>query len=124
MLGRMMMNRSQGNRGNHRAPWRVVMTLTMSLLCALLNNAQARHVHDGSAEARRTAQDRPAMFLVQGGDIGPNAAADAARRATGGRILRVQRQGRGDGVVYRVKVLLPGGKVRTVRVDGASGAVY
>ncbi len=63
------------------------------------------------------------MTRVQGGDIGANAAAAAARSATGGTVLRVRRSAQGANVVYLVKVLLPGGTVRTVRVDGASGAV-
>ena len=47
--------------------------------------------------------------LAQSGDIGPAGAAAAARA---------------DGrTVYRVKLLLPGGRVRTVTVDGASGQV-
>jgi uncharacterized membrane protein YkoI len=64
----------------------------------------------------------PAM-LAQAGDIGPAAAAAAARRATGGTVLGVQGGQSGGRVIYRVKVLLPGGRVRTLSVDGASGQV-
>ena len=61
--------------------------------------------------------------LAQSADIGPAGAAAAARAATGGKVLGV-RAARADGrTVYRVKLLLPGGRVRTVTVDGASGQV-
>jgi uncharacterized membrane protein YkoI len=63
------------------------------------------------------------MVLAQAGDIGPAAAAAAARRATGGTVLGVQGGQSGGRVIYRVKVLLPGGRVRTLSVDGASGQV-
>ena len=54
-------------------------------------------------------------------DIGADAAAASASRATGGRVLSVRKGKRGT---YRVKVLLPGGRVRNVTVDGDSGQVH
>jgi len=65
----------------------------------------------------------PALIRVQGGDIGASAAAAAARRATGGRVLGVSPRRAGGRVIYRVKVLLPDGRVRSVTVDGSSGEV-
>ncbi len=53
----------------------------------------------------------------RGGDIGQDVAAANVRRATGGRVLSVRK---GNGT-YRVKVLLPGGRVRTVPVDSRTG---
>ncbi len=50
-----------------------------------------------------------------------NAAAAAARRATGGRVLGVERR-RDNGEEYRVRVLTPDGTVRTLEIDGRSGA--
>lgn len=64
-----------------------------------------------------------ALMLAQAGDVGAGAAAAAAQRATGGTVLGVQASRSGGRVIYRVKVLLPGGRVRTVTVDGASGQV-
>ncbi len=49
-----------------------------------------------------------------------DAAAAAARRATGGRVLGVERR-RGNGDEYRVRVLTPDGTVRTLEIDGRSG---
>lgn len=63
-----------------------------------------------------------AVLLAQrGADIGPDAAAGRAAGATGGRVLRVRRREGLGGPVYDVKVLLPGGRVRMVRVDASSG---
>ena len=63
----------------------------------------------------------PALRLA--GDIGPAQAAAAARAATGGKVLAVH-AARIDGrAVYRVKLLLPGGRVRTITVDAESGQI-
>jgi hypothetical protein len=63
----------------------------------------------------------PALQLA--GDIGPAQAAAAARAASGGKVLAVT-AARVDGrAVYRVKLLLPGGRVRTVTVDAESGQI-
>ncbi len=60
---------------------------------------------------------------VQNSDIGANGAAQAVRRATGGRVLAVTRVNSDSGAAYRVKVLLKGGRVRVLLVDAASGAI-
>lgn len=54
--------------------------------------------------------------------IGPGAAAAIAREQVGGRVLRV-RPRRPGADRYHVKILLPGGRVRTVVVDGRTGEV-
>lgn len=56
------------------------------------------------------------------GLISPDRAAAAARQATGGRVLRVDLHG-GGRPWYRVKVLVDGERVRSVRVDARSGRV-
>jgi uncharacterized membrane protein YkoI len=77
-----------------------------------------------AAAARGSAPHSGAgTLLAQSGDIGPAAAAAAAQRATGGTVLGVQGGSSGGRVIYRVRVLLPGGRVRTLSVDGASGQV-
>jgi hypothetical protein len=66
----------------------------------------------------------PLPFVDAGPGISENAAAAAAARATGGRVLSVRRDSGNAGQPgYTVKVLMPDGRVRNVRVDGASGAV-
>jgi hypothetical protein len=65
----------------------------------------------------------PLPFVEQGPGIGESGAAHIAARSTGGRVLSVRSQGKSGRVVYRVKLLMPDGRVRSVRVDGATGAV-
>jgi uncharacterized membrane protein YkoI len=80
----------------------------------------------GGAEAftnRPGAPQRPHQLLQVQRDVGPAGAAAAARTATGGRVLGVTAGRKGGRTVYRVKVLLPGGRMRTVTVDGRSGRV-
>lgn len=50
-------------------------------------------------------------------------AARAVERATGGRVLSVDQIERSGRVQYRVKVLLQEGRVKTMTVDGQTGAV-
>lgn len=52
-------------------------------------------------------------------EISPDRAASIARSATGGRVLKVERQGN----VYRVRVLLDGERVRNVTVDAVTGKI-
>ena len=54
----------------------------------------------------------------------PDRAANAARNATGGRVLGVQQGGNPDNQNgYRVRILQPDGRVRSLHVDPNSGAV-
>ena len=52
-------------------------------------------------------------------DITRDQAAQAAQKATAGRVLAVDRQGG----VFRVKVLTPAGEVKIVEIDVQTGAV-
>jgi hypothetical protein len=47
----------------------------------------------------------------------------AVQGATGGKVLGVQTRGKKNNPSYAVKVLLPDGRVRRVRVDACSGRV-
>ena len=51
----------------------------------------------------------------------PDRAANAAREATGGRVLGVQGADRDGQPGYRVRILEPGGRVRSLHFDPASG---
>jgi uncharacterized membrane protein YkoI len=48
-------------------------------------------------------------------------AAAVAQRQTGGRVLAVERSDAGGRPVWRVKVVTPGGEVRVILVDVATG---
>ena len=53
--------------------------------------------------------------------ISRDQAAETARSATGGRVLSVEAEQRRGRLIYRVKLLLKGGRVRVVNVDGQTG---
>ncbi len=50
-------------------------------------------------------------------------AADIARAAHGGKVLKVDEVNSNGQVVFRVKLLLDGGRIKIVTVDGNSGRV-
>lgn len=100
--------------------WRVAVWLLAALLAA--GSAGPAHARPG-AWAQPPPPRTGLRLAQQGSDIGRDGAASAARRATGGRVLSVSSEDRHGQRVYRVKVLLPGGRVRVVRVDAQTGNV-
>ncbi len=57
-------------------------------------------------------------------DIGRDDAAAAAQRATGGRVLSVEKTTQADRrPVWRVKVVTPQGEVQVILIDAASGQI-
>lgn len=64
-------------------------------------------------------QGRSNRIQLAQAEISADRAADIARSATGGRVLKVKRQGS----VYVVRVLLDGERVRNVSVDAQTGRV-
>ena len=54
-------------------------------------------------------------------DVSRDDAAAVAQRASGGRVLAVERAEAGNRPVWRVKVVTRGGDVRVILVDVASG---
>ncbi len=84
----------------------VAIILAMSLVSASLN-AGPRYAQTQAEQAA-------------GGRISRDQAAAAARKATGGLVLKVKLEGK---EIYRVRVLLEGERVRTVRVDARTGRV-
>jgi len=63
------------------------------------------------------------IWVAARGSIGRDEAAATARSATGGRVLSVDPQQRRGRLIYRVKVLLKGGRVRVVNIDGQTGEI-
>ena len=66
--------------------------------------------------AQNKGDNRERNNSAQQQDIGPGQAARIAQQRHGGKVLKVSR----DGQSYHVKLLLPSGTVRTVRIS-ASG---
>mgnify|MGYP000703406002 CR=1 FL=1 len=54
-------------------------------------------------------------------DVGRDEAAAAARQATGGRVLAVDKAQVGNRVAWRVKLVTAGGEVQVVMIDAATG---
>lgn len=57
---------------------------------------------------------------TQGG-ISKSKAADIAKAAHGGKVLKVEETSRAGEKIYRVKLLLNGGRIKIVTVDGRTG---
>ncbi len=97
-----------------RPALRIETLLTLVLMIACTATAEAR-MSDSSAATLAP--------ITHQNDIGAGAAAAAASNASGGRVLDVKRTTGRSGINYIVKVLLPGGRMRTIIVDGQSGQV-
>jgi uncharacterized membrane protein YkoI len=54
-------------------------------------------------------------------DVSRDQAAAAAQRASGGRVLSVEKADAGGRPVWRVKVVTPQGEVRVILIDVATG---
>jgi hypothetical protein len=54
-------------------------------------------------------------------DVGRDAAAAAAQRASGGRVLSVDKTDAGGHAAWRVKVVTDKGEVRVIVIDAATG---
>lgn len=52
-----------------------------------------------------------------------SAAAEKARAMYGGKVLKVEEVSNGSGKVYRVKLLLDGGRIKIVTVEASNGHV-
>lgn len=57
-------------------------------------------------------------------EVGRDGAAAVAQRASGGRVLSVDKADAGGRPVWRVKVVTPRGEVRVILVDAASGQAF
>ena len=89
----------------------IALTLAVSLGSAPLH-ADARQPQPGGIRYAQ-AKDRDSGTEI----ISRDRAAEIARNATGGRVLSVELRGG----TYRVKMLLDGERVRTVRIDARTG---
>lgn len=92
-----------------RADWTKAVMLALSLAAP-------------SAPAQWT-DTTPVLLAQSAPAIGPDQAAAIVQSSTGGQVLSVGSGARNGQIVYRVKVLMSGGRVRVVRVDGASGRI-
>ncbi len=73
------------------------------------------------ASARAVAN--PLLLAQATPSVSADEAAALVRATSGGRILDLRLENRARPPVYRVKVLLDGGRVRVYRVDASSGKI-
>ena len=86
---------------------------------ALAQSGYRQGQEDRYAPPPRDRQDRPPTRPF----ADPDRAANAAREATGGRVLGVQGADQNGQRGYRVRILQPDGRVRSLHFDPDSGAV-
>lgn len=98
---------------------RLALLMLAGLLVAGGAQAQSyrsyRGGDDGPPARSRQYRPPPRQFAD------PDRAADAAREATGGRVLGIQGDQRNGRPGYRVRILEPGGRVRNFHYDPANG---
>lgn len=112
----MDMTSKSASRARSIAPSSRAVARVLVLLMGVLFTAASIDASAATGRARvRLAQAQPAVSADQ--------AAAAVRAVSGGRILDVRLDSRSRPPIYRVKVLLEGGRVRVYRVDAASGRV-
>ncbi len=61
------------------------------------------------------------LTLPAWADVGRDDAAATAQKASGGRVLAVDKTDHGGRAVWRVKVLTPQGEVKVILIDAANG---
>ncbi len=91
----------------------ILVMLLLALQPALAD--KGGNGRSGRSGAERSPQNGQTLAPTQ--RIGRDRAAAIAQQATGGRVLRVEQQGNR----YLVRVLVAGERIRTVRVDAATG---
>lgn len=103
-------------RQSHR--W--ILALLTALLVASNGQAQGfwrnRGGDYGDSPPRGRSYEPPPRQFAD-----PDRAADAARNATGGRVLGIQGADRDGQPGYRVRILQPDGRVRNFHYDSGSG---
>lgn len=92
--------------------WVMYWQRSLLILALLLSSLMAKVQAEGFSQA----VDPPPTVLLAAMDGA--AAARAAEARTGGKVLSVSREERNGKTVYRVKVLMPGGQIKNVYING------
>ena len=104
---------------SRRLPRLALLVLAGLLAASGGAQAQSRYRGDDYAPPARGRQGPPPSRPF----ADPDRAANAAREATGGRVLGVQGGNQDGQNGYRVRILQPDGRVRSLHFDPNSGAV-
>ncbi|WP_222867994.1 PepSY domain-containing protein [Saccharophagus sp. K07] len=87
--------------------------------------AAPKHMRESMpyAQGPRQYTQGPMQYAQGQGRTDKSKAADIARSAHGGRVLTVEEVNSDGKTIYRVKLLLDGGRIKIVTVDGNSGRI-
>jgi uncharacterized membrane protein YkoI len=97
------------------------LTCVLLLLCScLLANTQSLAKSRDDNRQNRNEQAHQEQPRAR---ISASQAAELVKRQYGGKVMNVQTRQSNSGVVYSVKILQTSGHMRTVNVDGQSGAI-
>lgn len=104
-----------------RHHWSKLFTLAL-VLCVLLFTSFASQANPRMNERQQREQPERRQEQARARISAAQAAALVEQRY-GGKVMGVQTRQSGGGVVYSVKILQSSGHMRTVNVDGQSGAI-
>jgi uncharacterized membrane protein YkoI len=100
-----------------------ISLLAWAYLGLPLSAACAQSIDQGIDEGIDQPVDHGRLLAQASGSVGADEAAALVRSVSGGRILDVRLDAAAQPPVYRVKVLLDGGRVRVYRVDARTGRI-
>ena len=95
--------------------------LTVLMLCTLLLSSFPGHANQRDGREQRDQPDR--RQEQPRARVSASQAAALVEQHYGGRVMNVQTRQTNGGVIYSVKILQSSGHMRTVNVDGQSGAI-
>jgi hypothetical protein len=93
-------------------------TLLLTPFCAMM-----LFCLPGQASPPPAYSSQPLLLAAKSNPLSLDQATAKVRKETGGRVLSARAETNGGRTSYRIKVLLPSGHVRIVRVDAATGAM-
>ena len=100
-----------------------ISLLAWAYLGLPLSAACAQSIDQGIDQGIDQPVDHGRLLAQASGSVGADEAAALVRSVSGGRILDVRLDAAAQPPVYRVKVLLDGGRVRVYRVDARTGRI-
>lgn len=104
------------NASMKNGPRKLLLTTLLTMAVALSGPPVMAGDHGHGHGSDRNGSDNSGQDSANTG-ISAEQAASTVRRAYGGRVVSVKPEGRNGQRIYKVRVLLDGGRVKTVQVD-------
>lgn len=102
---------------HHHSPSRRLIVVLLILLLGISSNLAVAEPRRDNARPHQSQEERPRAR------ISASQAAAIVQQRYGGKVMNVSTRQTNNGVVYGVKILQNSGHMRTVNVDGQSGAI-